>query len=946
MKILCSPNTNDVENYIFDQYHSGDKILHIVPTMILFTRRKNLYKRIFNNSVDFQNKNDRQVSEILISKNIYLFEFQRFLEYIVRHSEIQVLSNNEAVILLERIMDKTPAVSNDAWKSLVFDIYNAFKYFSLSGITADQLRLFSKTESWIELIQLYDIYINELRSSNLYDFGLAAHELIEKGDRYIFDRVFFDGAFLPIQPIMHQLIKKLNENMNPITFFIPFDPTNSESIAFQVLKRTYETYVPITEWISINEQVQDLNVVEKLSRSIFSENKILLDDRSVMFLEYGTAEEELEDLVAQAVSLVKWGIANQNKIAIITPNSKKLRPVIREMIELQNVKAETPERPLIQLPFGKLLYLLYQIHTDQRIRIFETDGHYVDVDMVSDLLETGQINGTKDLIPIFVKLKAFFEDCYIFQNWYDKVDTLIQAQKEISEKYSHHPLYTVDREELVNFKNFLIYIENLSKKLIHENEMTFNQHLEYALDVLTSEERICYPGNDIVKRILEIRDSLEKEENLVIDVREFARQIHAIFTDYYREHTENEEDITKLTTTGLNNVEYQEYDYIFLAQFTQNTYPEKRVYKWPMSLELEYFILKNFTNLALESPDDLRRYYLDRSLYHLFIVLNSTRKKLIISYPKMMEGIEQTPSHYIHDIAAVFNIKEDSNSRIEDVLKKYGLLINPRKDQPINLKVGVPSRMRLELAENESVTIEELAIFEYCERRFYYEKNHPEEKHYNGHLQLELYATSCLYEESIKTVVEQYPEIGKYNERVIIHRLDEIIDDSKKKIEELFPIGQRYWEDIILRTRFHILNLISRVLSSTDHKIAEWSLEKGQWVTKKIGGFTFLGKRELRVKYPTITHYYSITNLKDMLSFSVNTKDEDIRSYLAYVKKLYNDLQRGFCYEKPEIEQILKQYAERIRHSSFDKNPGGHCQYCPFYYFCMEKEIHMYESYR
>src|SRR5690606_5939226 len=110
------------------------------------------------------------------------------------------------------------------------------------------------------------------------------------------------------------------------------------------------------------------------------------------------------------------------------------------------------------------------------------------------------------------------------------------------------------------------------------------------------------------------------------------------------------------------------------------------------------------------------------------------------------------------------------------------------------------------------------------------------------------------------------------------------------QIEKLFPLGLRYWEDIQQRTKFHIESLLTAILNNTDHKSATLSINNEQKVKSEIGNYYFLGERELQVRYSKITHYYSISNLKYLLSFSVNDKNEENQNHLQNVKKIYNDL--------------------------------------------------------
>ncbi|GAB6889529.1 hypothetical protein JCM14450A_05350 [Geobacillus stearothermophilus] len=77
-----------------------------------------------------------------------------------------------------------------------------------------------------------------------------------------------------------------------------------------------------------------------------------------------------------------------------------------------------------------------------------------------------------------------------------------------------------------------------------------------------------------------------------------------------------------------------------------------------------------------------------------------------------------------------------------------------------------------------------------------------------------------------------------------------------------------------MRVHFHLQGLLNQILSNPDYNRASLSITQ-QRQESKIKGYTFVGERQLRVSYPTITHYYSITNMRKILSFSANeTRDE------------------------------------------------------------------------
>lgn len=950
LKLFVTPNTNDVEKYIIENYKIGEKILHIVPTLILFRRRSKQYRSKLGLKLDNKSLNyvDREITQKLIDKNIYLFEFNRFLEYFVYKSDYRVLTKRESSIVLERIMKSNKKTNNYTWKSVLYDVHEAFQYFSASGISMDKLVVYSQTDSWKTLMRLYEQYKQELNIMNVYDFGIATNKVINSKVMKDFDKVYIDGAFLPIEPALNKLIENLHEAKIDISFFLPFDPTNSASDAFRVLKKTYEKYVPMEKWDnSLIEKPKDEYVVEKVARNIFSDNTIEISDLTLQIFEYATPEEEINDVVKKAVEQIKRGVVKQKDIAIVTPNPIEMRPIIRDVIELYNVKADTPERPLIQLPLGKLIYTLYQIFIDERIDVFENNSNFLDVQMVTDILQTKLIKDSYEIIDVFEKIQVFFEDCTNFENWFNQINVLINAKKELEPKYVYHPLNRVTLDDLIKFKEYLTFIKNFSTKIFNVSNMTFKNHLKKLFNQLENEPRIKKFDNIIKNRIINIVESSDTQENLKINIREFASRIHSIFIDNNREPIADTDNELRLTVTGSNNIEYQDYDYIYLIQFNQSNYPEKKNYSWPMSLELEYLILKNCTRIGGNGPEYLRKYYLERALYYFYIVLNSTRKGLKITFPRVQNGIEQSPAHYINDIVKIFGIRETDEKKILKTLQMNSIYFDGTSNSD-NKELDRPnSPSNLNILDDSKISIEEVAAFEYCPRRFYYEIKFPEEKIYTDSFQLQLYATSCLYEEAVKILVNRFPEVEKFKKKRILYSLDEIINQAQEKVKTYFPVGQRYWEDIILRTRAHLESLLNNIFQNTKDQKANLNIDKGQYVSKNVGRYEFTGVRELKVSYETSRNrYYPITNLQKLLSLDATVLDKGSKEHLSKVKNSYLTLLSEFCYEKPEAIAKLESYSEKIYSSDFNKNPGGHCHYCAFKQFCMEKEIDNHEIHR
>ncbi|GAB6889530.1 hypothetical protein JCM14450A_05360 [Geobacillus stearothermophilus] len=65
------------------------------------------------------------------------------------------------------------------------------------------------------------------------------------------------------------------------------------------------------------------------------------------------------------------------------------------------------------------------------------------------------------------------------------------------------------------------------------------------------------------------------------------------------------------------------------------------------------------------------------------------------------------------------------------------------------------------MSKDKIITIEDVAVYQLCPRRFYYEKNLECEYVYSSAFHLQNYAVSFLYEKAVVLLVNQFPEVSK-----------------------------------------------------------------------------------------------------------------------------------------------------------------------------------------
>ncbi|WP_241762348.1 hypothetical protein [Anoxybacillus flavithermus] len=863
----------------------------------------------------------------------------QFLQDFIIKSNLPVISKRESSIIIERLLSENKHTNNLAWKLSLTDICDCFLMLSQTGLDVGQIRDLDHTDSWQIVCDLYETYEKELSRNKLLDFGQASIRLIQEYDFNDFEMLILDGAFLPILPKHQMLIDRFRFLEKPIKCFLPIDLDIEQHPAFEAIKKTYGNFVPFSSWQSIRQERMDLNVAQKLSRSIFHSKIKEIDDNSVQIVRFTSEEEEFDRIVERAAQLVQQKGIKARKIAIITPNPMELRPLVRELSEIYGLNVMVPERPLIQLPHGRAIGALFKIRTDDQIEALGID-HIFDVNIFSDLLYTNLFENFETLIKPFETLKAFFEDLKSFDEWYSKIEQLINAKYQITGDFYHHPLYHVSEEELLHLKNAIQIVERVSLELTSGDEMTFQNHMNEMILYIQELPFTSHIDSEIEARLRTIANDLSLHQRLLVSRKEFGKRIHAILTDKGYEQMDNEENhLDKIIVTGPNNVEFQEYDYVFLTRFTQNMYPEAIKHRWPSNLTIERNILNQTTEQHFPNDTSLVYYYLDRSIYHFYVALSAAKKGLTITYSKFEDGIELSPSHYLNDIASCFGIEENDSNRgetIEDLLIRAELLWEGSKLNPEINTTPKPIQTK-PLDYNTIITIEDIAVYRFCPRRFYYEKTLSSEHIYSTVFHLQNFAVSYLYEEAVVRLVEKFPTISIGTLEKIRKSIPSLICEAEQKVKILFPIGQRFWEDVKIRTTVHLSSLIERILSQTDHKHANLSL-KTQKHTVKIDSYMFYGERQLQVEYPTISHYYAIKNMRKILSFHTNDhRDEQKR--LKEIKEDYFNLLSNFCRKEPVAEASLHEYARKFKTNHFPKNIGAHCNYCAFQKACREKEI-------
>lgn len=969
LKVLCSPNTEDIESYIKSRFEIGKKSLHLVPTMILYRRRLkfyfSLFRPLFNQAQVSSNEFD---VEKAVRQYVDLFEVDQYIKHmLIPSSNSSTLSKSEATVILERIMNEIPEVNNLSWKSVIYDLANTFSDLSLTGLSLSTLRSFDNSRKWKIALDIYEMYLEELRQKQLTDYGTSANSKINELDISMYDELILDGAFLPISSIHQRIINKFIELNKPITIFLPYDLSTPDQPAAKVIEDIYQNFLPKTNWESIQDKLKPNSFfIDRLPKLIFRDTDQANLDNSLSILRFATLEEELSYIMRQIYVLVKYKEVSPREVVIVTPNAMELRPLIREISEQNNLKVRLPKRPFMHLAQGKAIKYLYAIHTDIR-KLSEFDS-YLNITMFKNFISGILIKCDERLSESFGRIESFFVDCISISDWRSVLTSLATTKAQlIPEKYPHHPINCVELKDLNDILAVIQTLEDISFFLVTVSERTIKEHVYVLIQLLQKDNRIIELEDLILQRITKITESLGAQERIPITAIEFGERISALFSeqesfeDGEKANVEEEVDIfldREILVTGPNNVEFQKYEYVYVCRFTQDVYPEPKKFDWLISKEIEQKIISNTTCFKPQSSKELEIFFLNRSLYHVHLMFCAAKTQLTISYSQIDNGVTLTPAHYIHDIAKVFNLEEENKLKnkkapnLEDLLIKSRVIKCPSSIKPSPQSEVEPQILSKTLNEHD-FTVEEIAIYRYCPRRFYYQNKYQKENVYSQLFHLQSYASSCLYEKSVELLVMDQPKAihemidqGKQY-RLFLEKNKEYRFEAEELIRPLFPLSNRLWSNVTSQTDFFLSTLINWVFDNS--YIREYRKRGNNNITIQfylsnhekqieIDGYTITATKELEVQYNNgEIHRYSISNRKDILSFSSNEQEE--REHMKEIKDWYERFKRSFYNDTTTAQKILKEITNKLSIGEFPKNTGGHCKYCTFNNLCHEREV-------
>lgn len=959
MRIFANSDTSIVEDFIKHTLYQEDrKALHIVPTMILYRKRLLFYQTLFKIKVDY-NQLENHVRE-----KVALYDLNAFLKEKVYQNSQSVLSQSESTVIIERLLKENELTNNEAWLSVITDINKSFNKWESGALDYQHLASAGTTPQWNIVLNLYQNYKTYTNSHNLMNYGEACYQYILSMKLDDYSELIIDGAFLPVRPELHLLMERFKQQGKNVTILLPVNKDDHQ-YSYNVVKDVYSNYLPLQQWEQIPGITRNQFYTQKLKDCLFAKQPVppLRLDRSIGIYKFDTVEEELEWIVKQIAQLIKSQHARKDEIVIITPNAMNMRPVFRELFELYNITTNIPKKSLSRLKEGRGIAHLYKIFADPE----EGQTLYITPAIFEEILYSHLFAIHDDLITTYRNIKVFFLDCINFDDWEHIINQILEIKANLNAKAytKYHPLSYVNEITLEDFKNFILLIKHSTLTLMSMPTQTIRLHLR-ALIKMLSETTFIHLEESLKSRLIKVLNTVNHQERIPLTSAEFGLRIMGLLI----ENEEGEDDSIPpvyvaedylrkgVLVTTPNTIEYAQYKYVFLCRFTQDLYPCSKQFDWLDNESVEQLLYGTSTKMRFNTEKDVQKFYADLNLYYVHTAINTCSQKLIISYATRYDGAELYHSHYLHDFIEPLGINPSAlQDGLEQYLLKFNVIHEQTSDAPVALEATECATCiestPLKLHKTE-YTIEDLTVYKYCPRRFYYTSVYPQNRVYSQEFQLQLYVTACMYESTVIQIIKKehlaQPQTIYFKDNLLYNKLLQSIDDYIKKQEldfkKIFLFSDRTWKTIYLHVKRNIEDLLKvlfkknpyiSVLIKMNKNSGECSIDYNKKDIKavEINGGVITTKRDLILTINGHEQSYNLTNFQEFLLFTAHQTTDQEQLFMTEIKEWY--YKEKYNVLKSTVSKEIATTYESILHQKFNKNPGCHCHYCPFVELCRER---------
>ncbi|MBH8608234.1 hypothetical protein [Thermoactinomyces sp. CICC 10521] len=821
MKLLYTPFTEDANEEIAKRILKGKRILHITPTLILERYR---FRKI-NEILDYTL---RQNEKKMVHK-VYSFDnWKRVL--IDNKCSQKYLTRIEILVILKRAIQNV-APQQLEWESVASNLLDLFSTFRSSGMEFYKIQSLSEDESWEMVCKIYQEFLklteSHLEPDTCFIRGVKEYSFKE------YDELVFDGPFLFFSHLHESMINRFQELGKKITFIVPYyDEGEKIQPAFNIIRKVYSNYVPFSQWEAIGFSNRSRSTyVEEVPHILFTDNVGFLD-HSIEFYQFSCLEQEIMHVVKQIQNqVVKKEL---REVAIVSPQSRRLRPFFNEVFEQYRIEYETTENKVKQLLPLDLIKILYQSRIDWRK--FEEDS-YFDTIFFKRILQSNWYNSNQS-IPSFEKIELFYDALPTIDDWIDQSLKLIQLYEQIDfSKYRYHPLKSVKRENLELWLFILMELKSFQDELFSHGEVTFSEHGNKLLDVIHKlKQRFSQSQNEdpfFEKTRNVIKEQIERFNDtalLPITAEEFAEVLIGLLSsDISLSQQENDEIEVQIKRskrknipmiTSLHNIAFAEYRFVYLTQFTQENYPSFSPDSWPCNSEMEAKILSETTRLKVNSGLEMEKLKADCARYYFLLAFLAAKDKVVITFSGNSTNIY--PSPYLMEIARSVGIDLDRKPvDLLNRLKEEGILkLVSGYDAPSYQSGEKTVELTGSIVPGE-ILLNEIALYRLCPKRYHYTISKPEQNVFASAFQIGFYYGRKISQKAISLIAEDY-KVETTSNNAKSRFTDSVIRNYVRQAmhteREYFPVRKEIEIQAQFLAEIFTKNLIDHIFNSRWNK--------------------------------------------------------------------------------------------------------------------------------
>lgn len=328
----------------------------------------------------------------------------------------------------------------------------------------------------------------EMLSSSLdRDLEKVKHvlKLITDEDSSVFEKIIIHGVHR-ITPTMYFLFSLLEKIGVEVIFLINYAKN---------LPNIYKTWREVYSWCDTKfEYLADVDIYSKnpLGIAIASviEGKKLIkkpnEEVTVFSNLTSFTDREVREVFNEACKCAKKK-KTTNRLALMEKQYYAVRGESSNNILKIYFPEQFNQKPFLSYPIGQFILGIYQMWDFERHTLILNNQSLCECS-VSNVFVAEKVN----LFEVINKIRLYFSDIETIEDYYTRIKELETSVEIINRNNRYSPLkkigfFNVTFHELKVFKDFLKFIESISKQLFKEtnNVLDFGKHFKTLVDIIS-----------------------------------------------------------------------------------------------------------------------------------------------------------------------------------------------------------------------------------------------------------------------------------------------------------------------------------------------------------------------------------------------------------------------------------------------------------------------------